>query len=222
MINPNSIRQKRSSYSSHLFIFFLTLRCEAVCPHLHIQTPSPASISCSPSKPIKPRVCSVMMGLQLWFSGVEAASLHTDRQLAACFPSSLFIIWNQCRRLVHPWESGWFRPAKQIITSSCWQGGSSQHMKRRGGEPCVCLYLFVRTCVLEVQYSGWKINFTAPLKPITPVCDDKVYYYYDICKENYICYRSTRLLFLFFIPAFYITSSYTQLLRVYWGMLFSL
>lgn len=142
MINPNSIRQKRSSYSSHLFIFFLTLLCETVCPHLHIQTPSPASISCSPSEPIKPRVCSVMMGLQLWFSGVEAASLHTDRQLAACFPSSLFFIWNQCCRLVRPWDSGWFRPAKQIITSSCWQGGSSQHKKRRGGR-AVCVSLFV-------------------------------------------------------------------------------
>lgn len=69
--------------------------------------------------------------------------------------------------------------------------------------------------VLQVQYSGWKIHFTAPLKPIIPVCNDIVYYYYDIFKENYICRSSTRFLFPFFIPAFYIISSYTQLLRVY-------
>lgn len=45
--------QSKFHLSKMLFLFI----------HLHIQTPT--SISCSPSEPIKPRVCSVTMELQL-------------------------------------------------------------------------------------------------------------------------------------------------------------
>lgn len=89
--------------------------------------------------PIHPRVCSVLMDLQLRFSDAEAVptQARTHAQLASLLFLLLLLLYYLDLLLL-----ACLSLRQQIITSSCWQTSSPQHIHiHTYGGLCVFLYL---------------------------------------------------------------------------------